>query len=325
MNCEKVFEYLVKETEKYIVGNNLKSMVLGISGGIDSTVCAAICHKVSENTGIPLIGRSIPIKNKSDEFSVSTMVGEVLCDDFEIVALHNPYETMLSEIRCFEKVEKQTAIANGNIQARLRMIYLYNLAGVNNGIVIDTDNLSEHYLGFYTIHGDSGDLNPIGSLWKTEVYELANYLKDYYHKMCDMMIDEDIRLSHTYQKAAIAIEKSIALTPTDGLGISSSDLEQIGADNYNQVDDILEMIVYTPNADKQDAINELSKKYPKSIVMNVYDRYVRTSFKRKHLPIKVLIDGTHAELGTKSSILPYKYGMYDVDGQKTKNRDNGGR
>lgn len=85
------------------------------------------------------------------------------------------------------------------------------------------------------------------------------------------------------------------------------------------------MIVYTPNADKQDAINELSKKYPKSTVMNVYDRYVRTSFKRKHLPIKVLIDGTHAELGTKSSILPYKYGMYDVDGQKTKNRDNGGR
>ena len=306
MNCEKVFDFLVKETEKYVIGNNLKSMVLGISGGIDSTVCAAICHKVSENTGIPLIGRSLPIKNKSDEFSVSTMIGEALCDDFEIVALHDTYETMLSEISKYEKIENQTAIANGNIQARLRMIYLYNLAGVNNGLVIDTDNLSEHYLGFYTIHGDSGDFNPIGSLWKMEVYELANYLKDYYYKMCDMMVDEDIRLSHTYHKAAIAIEKSIALIPTDGIGISSSDLEQIGAENYSQVDDILQTIVYhMTDTNKQELFHNLYEKYSKDTVMNIYKRYVKSSFKRKHLPIKILIDTTHKEFGTISSTLPF--------------------
>jgi NH3-dependent NAD+ synthetase len=66
----KVFEVLVKETANYVKVNNLKAMVLGISGGIDSTVVAAICHEVSKQIGIPLIGRSLPIKNKSDEFDV---------------------------------------------------------------------------------------------------------------------------------------------------------------------------------------------------------------------------------------------------------------
>lgn len=71
LDYSKVFEVLVKETANYVKVNNLKAMVLGISGGIDSTVVAAICHEVSKQTGIPLIGRSLPIKNKSNssEFS----------------------------------------------------------------------------------------------------------------------------------------------------------------------------------------------------------------------------------------------------------------
>lgn len=77
----KVFKVLVKETANYVKVNNLKAMVLGISGGIDSTVVAAICHEVSKQTTIPLIGRSLPIKNKSDEFDVSKLVGEAFCSD----------------------------------------------------------------------------------------------------------------------------------------------------------------------------------------------------------------------------------------------------
>ena len=54
LNYSKVFEVLVEETENYVKANNLEAMVLGISGGIDSTVVAAICHEVSKRTGIPL-------------------------------------------------------------------------------------------------------------------------------------------------------------------------------------------------------------------------------------------------------------------------------
>ena len=59
---DKVFETLIEKTAKYLVDNNIKAQVIGISGGIDSTVVAAICHEVSKRTNIPLIGRSLPSK-----------------------------------------------------------------------------------------------------------------------------------------------------------------------------------------------------------------------------------------------------------------------
>lgn len=199
LNYERVFNILVKETSNYITRNRLNAMVLGISGGIDSTVVAAICHEVSKQTGIPLIGRSLPIKNKNDEFSVSKLVGNAFCDDFKVVNLSYMCQHVIQAIYDGEGT-LGTPISKGNIQARLRMIYLYNLAGINRGLVMDTDNLTEHNLGFWTIHGDVGDFDPIQGLWKTEVYELAKWLIGYYYgcgikkevdadgarKICDM-------------------------------------------------------------------------------------------------------------------------------------------
>lgn len=146
LNYEKVFNTLVNKTAEYLIENNLKAMVLGISGGIDSTVVAAICHEVSKQTGIPLIGRSLPIKNKNDEFSTSELVGKAFCNDFKVVYLEDSYSQILNDIVGFEEgftefgssvqSEYQTPIANGNIQARLRMIYLYNLASIHKGLVM---------------------------------------------------------------------------------------------------------------------------------------------------------------------------------------------
>ena len=143
LNYEHVFNTLVEETAKYITKNNLKAMVLGISGGIDSTVVAAICHEVSKKTGIPLIGRSLPIKNKSDEFDVSELVGQVFCDDFKVVNLLNMYQHVNQSVYDGEGT-LGTPISKGNIQARLRMIYLYNLASIHKGLVMSTDNQTEY-------------------------------------------------------------------------------------------------------------------------------------------------------------------------------------
>ena len=308
MENSKVFEHLIETTENYIVSNGLDSMVLGISGGIDSTVCAAICHEVSlrSNRQIKFIGRSLPIKNQvmySEEYDASKLAGNAFCDDFRVVNLSWIYENMLGEIVEHEedkkvkgfsykgiedRSENQTPIANGNIQARLRMTYLYNLAGINKGLVIDTDNLTEHYLGFFTIHGDQGDFNPIGGLWKTEVYQLAKHIAYEYKKKAENLIDDDITLSHTYEKMYNALWASIRLTPTDGLGISNSDLEQIGADNYNQVDDILQTVVYFSDASSFTSyIEKLYEKYNKEMVDKVVSRYVKSDFKRKKMPIVI--------------------------------------
>ena len=320
MENSKVFEHLIETTENYIVSNGLDSMVLGISGGIDSTVCAAICHEVSlrSNRQIKFIGRSLPIKNQvmySEEYDASKLVGNAFCDDFRVVNLSWIYENMLGEIVEHEedkkvkgfsykgiedRSENQTPIANGNIQARLRMTYLYNLAGINKGLVIDTDNLTEHYLGFFTIHGDQGDFNPIGGLWKTEVYQLAKHIAYEYKKKAENLIDDDITLSHTYEKMYNALWTSIRLTPTDGLGISNSDLEQIGADNYNQVDDILQTVVYFSDASSFTSyIEKLYEKYNKEMVDKVVSRYVKSDFKRKKMPI--VIPTNFSILGTMES------------------------
>lgn len=176
LNYEKVFCTLVDKTREYIQNNNLSAMVLGISGGIDSTVVAAICHEVSKQTGIPLIGRSLPIYKHADAtFNESVLVGKASCNDFRICPMTRLYLAALKEVYQVENMERhestysiegleqangQTKVANGNIQARLRMMFLYNLASIHKGLVISTDNQTEYQLGFWTIHGDVGDLIP---------------------------------------------------------------------------------------------------------------------------------------------------------------------
>lgn len=287
LNYEHVFNTLVEETAKYILRNNLKAMVLGISGGIDSTVVAAICHEVSKQTGIPLIGRSLPIKNKSDEFDVSKLVGEAFCDDFGVVNC----ETMYYEFRGFaeesERILRSTpsdssdsyyrleAIQCGNIQARLRMTYLYNLASIRKGLVMSTDNQTEYQLGFWTIHGDVGDFDPIQGLWKTEVYGLAEWLKDFYFTDGD-----DVH-------KAVAIKESMALTPTDGLGISNSDLDQIGAKSYYDVDRVLQTLTCKASSENDKLQDELTAELGPDVVGKITERHFKSRFKRLLSPIIV--------------------------------------
>lgn len=314
LNYEKVFNTLVEETANYVTSNGLKAMVLGISGGIDSTVVAAICHEVSKKTGIPLIGRSLPIKNKEDEFDVSKLVGEAFCDEFKVFNLSNSYKASLFDLCAdaglikdckgydwywlsdLEELAGRIPIANGNIQARCRMIHLYDIASIRKGLVMSTDNQTEYQLGFWTIHGDVGDFDPIQDLWKTEVYELAKWISNRY---------KNIEHHHTIMTGAgsksDAIELSIALTPTDGLGISNSDLEQIGAKSYDEVDDILSRYIpfkeyrqkhgepLHPHDEmaESDCWSQLCARHGEDVVNKVWSRHLASEFKRKKAPIYI--------------------------------------
>ena len=314
---DKVFSTLVKRTEDYICSNNLKCMVLGISGGIDSTVVAAICHEVSRRTGVPLIGRSLPTRyNKEGETTSADLVGKAFCDDYKIVDINGLYNRALyligqNEDSCldlsgntlYEITNKfppqQTDIANGNIQARLRMIYLYNLASINKGLVMDTDNLTENNLGYFTIHGDVGDFNPIGGLWKTEVFALAAHIRDHYY--FEAKLHSNPNLIEAASNKAIAMEESLKLKPTAGLGITDSDLDEIGADSYDQVDYILQEILawkkfklkqgfyaFSHEMTCDDFLEDqqmLDTPYP--IIEAVAKRHFASEFKRKQLPIKI--------------------------------------
>ena len=300
-NYAKVFNTIVKNTAQYITDNNLKCMILGISGGIDSTVVSAICHEVSKKTGIPLIGRSLPTKfNKEGEITTADLVGKAFCTNYQEVSIEQTYKTLSNDLYGYECAldfdePQPTALTNGNIQARLRMIYLYNLAGMYKGIVMDTDNLTENNLGYFTIHGDVGDFNPIGGLWKTEVFELAKLLHEHYsvESHFNETYPDQLKPNSDYSRC-VAISESLKLKPTAGLGITNSDLEELEAESYDQVDAILQEILAWKSMTKESSWNlknflddQQFLNIPYKVVEAVAKRHFASEFKRKQLPIKI--------------------------------------
>lgn len=275
---------------------------------------------VSKKTDIPLIGRSLPIKNKEDEFSVSELVGEAFCDEFKVFNLSNSYKASLFDLCAdaglikdckgydwywvsdLEELTGRTPIANGNLQARCRMKHLYDIASIRKGLVMSTDNQTEYQLGFWTIHGDVGDFDPIQDLWKTEVYGLANYLRDRYKSKALEALHNDYKETcDKYRAMSYAVYSSCKLIPTDGLGISNSDLEQIGAKSYDEVDDILSRYIpfkeyrqkhgepLHPHDEmaESDCWSQLCVRHGEDVVNKVWSRHLASEFKRKKAPIYI--------------------------------------
>ena len=296
-NYSQVYEQIIKQTGEYCNKYNIKSMVLGLSGGLDSTVCAAILREVSKQYGVKLIGISLPCSTNSRlERSTAATCGDCFCDEYKEVNLQDLY--LLTKAKCDTEIGESTRISQGNLKARLRMIMLYNTASINNGIVIDTDNLTEHYLGFFTIHGDVGDFKPIGKLWKTEVYELANYVMGLYTKKLEDMqanralIHENPGEFNRCQLAESTMMAAIHIKPTDGNGVtestngfqpSSGDLDQIAPGyTYADVDNALKFIVYNPTFSPNELSQFVNNEFngDMSTVNGIFKRYRNTEFKR---------------------------------------------
>lgn len=139
---------------------------------------------------------------------------------------------------------------------------------------MSTDNQTEYQLGFWTIHGDVGDFDPIQDLWKTEVYGLANYLQDHYKsKALEALRNDYKETCDNYKAMSCAIYNSCKLVPTDGLDISNSDLEQIGAKSYAEVDDILQTNANNIFDSTGRWVQPLMEKYGEDVVVKVLSRH----------------------------------------------------
>ncbi len=152
-----------------------ESLVIGISGGIDSSVSSTL----SAMTGLKTIVLSMPIKQKDNQHDLSLRHQEWLKKNFKNVQGHTL--ELDSLFKTFEntlgKFDSMHGMANS--RARLRMATLYQVAAANNGIVVGTGNKVEDFgVGFYTKYGDGGvDISPIADCNKTEVWELGRELK----------------------------------------------------------------------------------------------------------------------------------------------------
>ena len=176
MNPAEKVKYISNWIKSYVdqMPNKANSLVIGISGGIDSSVSSTL----SAMTGLKTIVLTMPIKQKENQHDLSLKHQEWLTKKFKNVEAHtisldNLFETFSSTLNKFDNEH-----GYANSRARLRMTTLYQVAAANKGIVVGTGNKVEDFgVGFYTKYGDGGvDISPIADCNKTEVWELGKEL-----------------------------------------------------------------------------------------------------------------------------------------------------
>jgi NAD+ synthase len=199
------YKHLSEEIQNWIINYvneyNIKTLVIGVSGGIDSAVVSTLCAK----TGIPTIAVGMPLNSKPENTKLSKLQLDFLCKfgvktvEYDLSKTFKSFEGLMSDFFVSD-------LASANSKSRMRMMTLYHIATTMRGIVVGTGNKVEDFgVGFYTKYGDGGvDISPIADLYKTEVRELGRYLG----------VPQEI----------------INATPTDGLWDDDrNDEEQIGA------------------------------------------------------------------------------------------------
>ena len=214
MNYQKKIDYISKWIKEYATSLSFQpvSLVIGVSGGIDSAVTSTLCAK----TGFKTIAISMPIKQNLNQHDLSLKHLDWLKNNFEnvetkIIELDNVFASFENTMKDFNN-----SLAFANSRSRLRMVTLYQIAQANKGIVVGTGNKVEDFgVGFYTKYGDGGvDISPIADCKKTDVWNIGKSLG---------VIDEII-------KAA----------PTDGLWDDSrNDESQLGL-SYEEIEDAME-------------------------------------------------------------------------------------
>ncbi len=193
----------------YAHRNSLETLVVGVSGGVDSAVTSTL----SAMTGIRTIVVNMPIHQDEGQYEISNLHIEWLLSKWENVErskidLSNTYDELCSDLDS----QKVTELSLANSRARLRMTALFAVAGSNNGMVVGTGNKVEDFgIGFYTKYGDGGvDISPIADLYKSDVYAIGEELG--------------------------VIAEVLEASPTDGLWDDGrTDEDQIGA-TYDEIE-----------------------------------------------------------------------------------------
>jgi NAD+ synthase len=231
MNTSEKIQFISNWIKKYVelMPIKAKSLIIGISGGIDSSVSITL----SAMTGLKTIDLSMPIKKKSTQHDLSLKHQEWLIEKFKNVEAHTVNLDKLFESfeNSLSKFDNDHGMANS--RARLRMATLYQVAAVNKGIVVGTGNKVEDFgVGFYTKYGDGGvDISPIADCNKTDVWEMGRELN--------------------------ILKERIDATPTDGLWDDGrTDEGQLGL-KYIELEEAMSN-PNSPNREKYEKIRKLN-------------------------------------------------------------------
>jgi NAD+ synthase len=164
---------VIKEFIKTYVGNSgKKSVVIGLSGGIDSAVVSVLCKQTLGKENVLCIFLPDETTPNIDKKHQAELIKK-----FDLKSLEIDITSTVAQLKKIG-IEKISPMTLANIKARIRMIILYKFANETDSLVCGSSNKSELLIGYYTKYGDGGvDFLPIGDLYKTQVYQLAKYLK----------------------------------------------------------------------------------------------------------------------------------------------------
>lgn len=254
LQVEKIKNHIVNWLKEYATNAKVNGFVVGISGGVDSAVTSTLCA----STGLPVLCVEMPIHQAPSHVSRGREHIEQLKKRYSNVSsietnLTSVFEMFKSLVPAGED-EKKHQLSLANTRARLRMTTLYYHAGINSFLVAGTGNKVEDFgVGFYTKYGDGGvDISPIADLMKSEVYQLAEFLK----------------VPHAILNAV----------PSDGLfGDDRSDEDQLGA-SYDE----LEWAMNAAQSGKE--IKDFSER--ESAVFSIYKRL---NFVNQHKMVSIPI------------------------------------
>ncbi len=173
---EDLLEAVTIGLRDYCTKSGLSSVVLGMSGGIDSAVTAAIAARALGPENV--IGISMPSRHSSDHsISDANITANALGIELlsmPIESMHNPAESIL-----LQEIQNGNPIAAENLQSRLRGLLVMGVANARNAMAMATGNKSELAMGYCTLYGDmAGGYAPLGDVWKTEVYALARAINN---------------------------------------------------------------------------------------------------------------------------------------------------
>jgi len=183
MTAKQRITHIVKWLKAYAKSAKISTFVVGISGGIDSSVVSALCAR----TGIRTIVVQMPIRQNKKLNNRSSMQATWLIDNFkdnvtymsmDLTTVFSSFEKNLIPYCRENNDEQRVDLAFANSRARLRMMTLYQIAQAHGGIVVGTGNRVEDFgVGFFTKYGDGGvDISPIGDCLKTQVWDMGREL-----------------------------------------------------------------------------------------------------------------------------------------------------
>ena len=174
MNMEQLAQKLALWIKEKTVAAGGKGVVLGMSGGLDSSVVAVLCHRAFPKN---VLGVVMPCHSDPEDKEHALAVASKFSIETEVVVLDPVFDTLLHALSGNKVETGANRLAEANLKARLRMLTLYYLANQLEYIVAGAGNRSELSVGYFTKYGDGGaDILPLGNLVKSQVRELAGFL-----------------------------------------------------------------------------------------------------------------------------------------------------